>query len=346
MKKLIFPIVIIIILAISLFLIFPSNKTKSADSDPIIDTINNLEIKVTSDGTKYSVDPEKIISGGVPKGGIGINRGIPALDAKNIKFETVEQANKWIEDNALVLAINYRGTKRVYPVQILTFHEIANDEINKEPILVTYCPLCGSGIAYRRTISIDGTIHHPKFGTSGKLYNSNLVMYDEITDTYWTQIGGNAIVGPLTGQSLSPISLETTTWIEWKTAHPESQVLSKDTGFSRPYSSDKGSYANYFEDDFYLFPGIENKDQDRKLANKEFVYGIEISGKFKAYPKKIIDEIESLEDNFAETKILITRAQDGTVKFTNLNTGEEIIKEVDFWFAWFAFHPDTDLYLE
>lgn len=209
-------------------------------------------IKVDSRGMKYIVDPSKILSGGPPKD------GIPSID--NPKFVPLSEADRWIEDNELVLAIIYKGVKRVYPLQILVWHEIVNDTIAGDPILITYCPLCGSGIAYRR--SLDGEA--VEFGTTGKLYNSNLVMYDRKTDTWWTQIDGKAIVGEMTGGKLTEVSIDTVIWGEWKKGHPDSEVLSRDAT--------------------------------------------------------------------------------GIVTFTNLDSGQEIVKERDFWFAWYAFHPDTLVY--
>jgi len=289
------------------------------------------EIRTTSDGTKYIVDPGKLIGGGPPKD------GIPSID--NPKFVSVSEANDWIRDDALVLALEYKGVERVYPLQIMTWHEIVNDVVAGDPLLITYCPLCGSGIAYERTI--DG--QEVEFGTSGKLYNSNLVMYDRATDTYWTQIGGKAIIGDLTGLELEEISLDTVEWGVWKAAHPDTEVLSTDTGFIRDYTSDEGPYANYFANDF-LFSGIQNKDNSGRLQNKEFVFGIEIDGEFKAYPKKSVEEKGLIEDTFNGVNLRVEQQDDGKVVITNIDTGEEIVKEVNFWFAWFAFHPDTELY--
>ena len=116
---------------------------------------DNSEIKVTEKGVKYLVHPSEIRGGGPPKGGIGVDRGIPALAEKNINFVSVEEADKWIQDEELVLVLNYKGEKRVYPLQIMVWHEIANDNIQGDPIVVTYCPLCGSGIAYEGTIQVE-----------------------------------------------------------------------------------------------------------------------------------------------------------------------------------------------
>src|SRR3989338_1264282 len=260
-----------------------ARKKKKKIKETINYENNNSEIKTLADGTKYLISPDEIKSGGPPKGGIGIDRGIPALAEENINFVSVEEADKWIEDNELVLALDYKGTERVYPLQILVWHEIANDKINGEPILITYCPLCGSGIAYERKIEINGEKVETRFGTSGKLYNSNLVMYDEKTDTYWQQIDGKAIVGELTGQELKEISIDTVVWRDWKSSHKDSEVLSKETGFSRQYGKDP--YGNYYEDSFLIFD-VEN--QDNRIHPKTVVFGIGVNGEFKAYREEYL----------------------------------------------------------
>jgi len=283
-------------------------------------------IQTLSDGTKYLVHPSKIRGGGPPKD------GIPSID--NPKFVTVEQAT-WIKDNELVLALSYKGVERVYPLQILVWHEIVNDVVAGDPLLITYCPLCGSGIAFDRTF--DGKA--VEFGTSGKLYNSNLVMYDRATDTYWVQIGGLAILGELTGQKLTPISIDTVVWRDWKVSHPNAQVLSQETGYIRAYGIDP--YGSYYEDSFLLFP-VENSD-DRVHA-KTVVFGIEVNGVYKAYMEDTLIQTPIIDDEVNGVKLQVTRSQDGVVKITNTETNEEIVKERDFWFAWYAFHPDTGLY--
>jgi len=166
-------------------------------------------------------------------------------------------------------------------------------------------------------------------------------MYDRKTDTYWTQIEGKAILGELTGQELTLISLETVEWDQWKTQHPDSEVLSKETGYRRDYTNDKGPYSNYFANDFLFFMPLENEAPTNKLANKEFVYGIRIGNKYKAYAKRDIKG--TIEDEFNGIKLTITQKDDGSVIFTN-SDGIEIPKEVDFWFAWFTFHPTTELF--
>ncbi|MBR9675389.1 DUF3179 domain-containing protein [Candidatus Woesearchaeota archaeon] len=285
------------------------------------------EIKVTKDGVKYIVDPNKIVGGGPPKD------GIPSID--NPKYVTVAEADEWIEDNELVLAIVYKDVKRVYPLQILVWHEIVNDFIAGDPILITYCPLCGSGIAYERKLGGETV----EFGTSGKLYNSNLVMYDRKTDTYWSQIEGLAIIGELTGYELKEISIDTVVWRDWKEAHPDSEVLSQSTGFFRQYGTDP--YGNYYEDSFVIFP-LEAEDD--RVHPKTVVFGVEINNSFKAYREDDLKEVGVIEDEVSGVSIRLVRDEAGIVMILNLDTKKEIVKERDFWFAWYAFHPDTELY--
>lgn len=296
----------------------------------IVEMEKELGIKMTERGVKYIVDPEKIVGGGPPKD------GIPSID--NPKYVSLEEADQWIQDNELVLAIIYKGVKRVYPLQIMVWHEIVNDEIAGDPLLITYCPLCGSGIAFERKINGETV----EFGTSGKLYNSNLVMYDRKTNSYWTQIGGQAIVGELTGTVLTPISIETVVWRDWKKVHPDSEVLSQDTGFIRAYGRDP--YGSYYEDSLLFFP-VENQDPSG-VHPKTVIFGIEVDGVFKAYREDDLKEKGSIDDTVNGVPIRVERDEAGIVRITKTDTGREIVKERDFWFAWYAFHPDTELYTQ
>jgi hypothetical protein len=297
------------------------------------------EILIDKDGTKYIVDPSKIRSGGPSKGGIGYDRGIPALDQGNIKFVSVLEADEWIEDNELVIVLQYKGVKRVYPLQIMVWHEIANDIVAGDNLIITYCPLCGSGIAYKSEIEVDGVKRNSRFGTSGKLYQSNMVMYDEATETYWQQIDGKAIIGELVGQELEEVSIDTVVWRDWKTEHSDSKVLSQDTGMNRAYGTDP--YGNYYEDSFLIFP-VEN--EDNRIHPKTIIFGIEIEGNYKAYKEDDLIKLGVIEDSVGGVNFKVTRDDVGIVKIENQNTGEEIVKERDMWFAWYAFHPTTELY--
>jgi hypothetical protein len=308
---------------------------KSFDTDRTVnipvEASDNPDIMVTKGGVKYLVHPDKILRGGP------VMDGIPSIDEP--LFITVKEADEWIEDNELVLAMIYKGTKRVYPLQVLVWHEIVNDKIAGDPVLITYCPLCGSGIAFERKILVNGAKQEVEFGTSGKLYNSNLVMYDRETRTYWTQIEGRAIIGELTGQKLIGLSIDTVVWRDWKKEHPDSEVLDKKTGYLRPYGTDP--YGNYYEDSFLLFPVDE---QDSSVHPKEVIFGIEVNGEYKAYKESDLNKVNLIEDFFAGVNLKVEKDSAGTIKITNLDSGEEIVKERDFWFAWYAFHPETVLY--
>jgi len=324
-------IVVLILIIVASFFFFNDSlnlgESKSSPEDKVVNIMQGQEIKVTADGVKYIVDPNEIRSGGPPKD------GIPSID--DPKFVTVEEADEWISDNELVLAMIYKGVKRVYPLQILVWHEIVNDKIGGDAILITYCPLCGSGIAYERVI--DGV--EVEFGTSGKLYNSNLVMYDRKTDTYWTQIDGLAIIGELTGRELKAISIDTVVWRDWKAQHPDSEVLSQDTGIDRNYGRDP--YGSYYENSFLMFP-VDN--EDNRIHAKTVVFGIEVNGVFKAYQEDDLIKKGVIEDVVNGRNLRITRDNAGVVKINDIDSGQEIVKERDFWFAWYAFHPETELY--
>jgi hypothetical protein len=326
---------VVFVFLISFFLVSCSETQDFEKSTSLADTTAETtakgdEIKVTKGGTKYIVDPKKIRGGGPPKD------GIPSIN--NPKYQFLSEVD-WIEDNELVLAIEYKGVKRVYPLQIMVWHEIVNDNIAGDPILITYCPLCGSGIAYKPLIEVNGEVISSEFGTSGKLFNSNLVMYDRETDTYWSQIGGKAIIGELTGQELQEISIDTVVWRDYKKGNELAEVLSKVTGYSRNYGKDP--YGSYYEDSFLIFP-VENEDD--RIHPKTIIFGIELDGVFKAYKEDDLKKNSVINDVVNGINVKVERDNVGIVKITNVDTNEEIVKERDMWFAWYAFHPNTSLY--
>lgn len=318
-----------LILITAVVFLFQGNSSTTKVRDPGNEEIKleSDEIRTLADGTKYLIHPSQISSGGPPKD------GIPSID--NPKFVSVEDADDWIEDDEYGAAIIHKGVKRFYPFQVLVWHEIINEDIAGDPVLLTYCPLCGSIIGYERTINGEEV----EFGTSGKLYNSNLVMYDRKTDTYWTQIEGRAVIGELTGMELKLFPVDVVTWGDWKKAHPDSEVLSRNTGFVRSYGSDP--YGSYYESRRLIF-GV--KDEDDRLHPKAVIFGIKVDGVVKAYPENTLKESGPFEDTVNGVKIRVERDETGIVTFTNLENNERIPHERDFWFAWFAFHPDTEFY--
>ncbi|MDE1852521.1 MAG: DUF3179 domain-containing protein [Thaumarchaeota archaeon] len=213
------------------------------------------------------VPADQIVSGGPPPD------GIPSID--NPRFVTATNASSWLNDDYdTVIGVSLKGDARAYPLQILVWHEIVNDVIGGVPVAITYCPLCYSTQAFVR--QINGTA--VQFGTSGKLYNNNLVMYDRLTDSLWSQFWGQAIAGSLTGHRLQRVPIDVTTWGAWKKLYPNTMVLSRQTGFSRDYGNDP--YGVYYFTKGIYFPLAH---LDTRLPQKTMVLGLTIGAASRAY---------------------------------------------------------------
>ncbi len=221
-----------------------------------------------TDFTKHSVPLSEITSGGPPRD------GIPPIDQP--RFETVDQANRWLNAREPVIHIAIGSDVRAYPLQILTWHEIVNDEVGGVPVAVTFCPLCNTGIAFDR--SLDGRTLD--FGTSGNLRHSDLVMWDRQTESWWQQITGEAIVGELTGRQLQMLPATIVAWEAFAGQFPHGRVLSRDTGFDRSYGDNP--YVGYDQVDNppFLFDG----ELDGRLPPKERVVTVSLGGEDVAFP--------------------------------------------------------------
>ena len=240
----------------------PSKVAMSSPVDPDAQFFWELD-----DEPRSLIPLDEIISGGPPPD------GIPAIDRPT--FEAAE-AVTWLEGNEPVVAFELQGDARAYPIQILTYHEIVNDVVGGEPVAITFCPLCNSALTFSRRVG-DGVLD---FGTSGRLYKSDLVMYDRQTKSLWPQIEGRAVVGPLIGARLEVLPASMVSWEDWRAAHPDGQVLSKDTGFSRPYG--QNPYVGYDGEGNspFLFRGAV----DGRLPAMERVLAVELGGQARAYP--------------------------------------------------------------
>ncbi len=289
------------------------------------------DIMVTN-GLRHSVPLEEIISGGPPKD------GIPSID--NPKFTSVIEADKWLKDNEPGIAVSLEGVNRFYPYQILVWHEIVNDTINGRRILVSYCPLCLTGFVFDPLVKGERV----EFGTSGMLWKSNLVMYDRKTDSLWSQILGEAIVGEMTGAQLPTLPSDQMLYGNWKKQFPQGQVLSRDTGAVRFYGSNP--YGDYFSVT-NLSLSLVNPT-DTRLPNNAFVFGIVINNKAKAYHLEAVKEKGEVRDNFQGTNLVLRHDKELDVVrvFKVLTDGskERINPFSSFWFSWAAAHPDTELY--
>jgi len=276
-----------------------------------------------------SIIPTKeILSGGPPRD------GIPSID--NPKFIEAKDA-EYLAAKDRVIGIHYKGEARAYPIRILNWHEIVNDKVAGDAVAVTFCPLCGSGIVYSG--NIDGKAH--KFGVSGLLYNSDVLLYDRETETLWSQILSKGVSGKLVDKTLDIISSQHTSWQDWKKQYPKTLVLSTDTGIDRDYS--RSPYGDYTEDRTVYFPVAF---KSKRYHPKERVIGITIDGKQKVYPFSELAKVGGTEllDTFSDQTLVLdfdVENRNGVIK----NKSGDVLPSVNtFWFAWYAFHPKADIY--
>lgn len=239
------------------------------------------ERQFTTDFSKHSVSYTEILSGGPPKD------GIPSID--NPRYVSVAEADEWLAEIEPVIFLQIGNDTRAYPLQILTWHEIVNDTVGGIPVAVTFCPLCNTAIVLERTV--DGRVLD--FGTTGRLRYSNLIMYDRQTETWWQQASGEAIAGELTGKELVFRPAAMIGWGEFKMNFPQGKVLSRETGFSRPYGTNP--YAGY--DDInsspFLYRGPRTPDTLPAVAR---VLTVDLDGEAVAYPYEVLQSVGVVND--------------------------------------------------
>jgi len=243
-----------------------------------------------TDFTLHSVDYDEIISGGPPPD------GIPAID--DPVFESVNEADEWLGDDWPVMIFELNGDARAYPLAILIHHEIVNDVVGGRPVTLTFCPLCNATIAFDRTLP-DGTLLD--FGTTGNLRNSDLVMYDRQTKSWWQQFTGEAIVGELTGTRLEFLPSQIVAWSDFISVYSNGKVLSRETGFNRPYG--RNPYSGY--DSINNFPFLYEGDLDGRLPPVERVVAIQLDGIDVAYPFTVLSEIKVVNDKVAGLPLVV-----------------------------------------
>jgi hypothetical protein len=279
------------------------------------------------DLSNATIPIKEIKDGGPPKD------GIPSID--HPEFEKASEVE--IEENARILGVKYNGVAKAYPLNIMNYHEIVNDMFNGHPVVVTYCPLCGSGIAFDASIDQE----RRTFGVSGLLYNSDVLLYDRKTESLWSQIMMKAVSGPLAGEKLKMLPTINTTWGQWKAMNPDTKVLTENTGYQRDYT--RNPYAGY-EESAHIYFDVENRDN--RFHPKEMVMGIEVDGKFKAYPFSELEKLRDgkLKDTFNGRDLLIEFNDKSQSAFIKNKKGNLLPSLTTFWFAWYAFHPETEVF--
>jgi Protein of unknown function (DUF3179) len=239
------------------------------------------ENSFSTDFSKHTVPYSEILSGGPPKD------GIPAIDAP--KFVSVNEAEGWLQPVEPVILVQAGDEARAYPIQILIWHEIVNDTVGGLPLVVTFCPLCNTAIAFERRWG-NKTFD---FGTTGKLRYSNLIMYDRQTETWWQQATGEGIAGELAGEQLVFYPAAIISWSEFKSAYPDGPVLSLETGFARSYG--ENPYTGY--DDVsrppFLYRGPETPGDLPPVAR---VLTVDLNEEAVAYPYDLLQELQVIND--------------------------------------------------
>lgn len=289
-----------------------------------------------TDFAQSLVEFSEILSGGPPKD------GIPSID--DPLFLPVGQAALALVGTEPVLSVEIAGDARAYPLRVLIWHEIVNDTVAGVPVAVTYCPLCNSGVVFEREVNGEVTT----FGTTGKLRNSDLVMYDRATESWWQQFEGRAIVGARAGDELRAVPARLESIAQFEAREPDGQVLvPRNPGFrnygSNPYRGYDTAARPFLYRGAYDGPG-------RPLMRIVAIRGIEAAWSLdfvrENAPVRVGDLVIdwTAGQNSALDSADIERGRDvGTVSVTRLTNGVRTpaVYDVPFAFAFRAFHPDA-----
>ncbi len=301
--------------------------------------------------------------------------GIPALE--NPDSKGVDEIS-YLSDNDIVIGFQSDGAARAYPLKILDWHEIINDDLNGKKVAIIYCPLTGTGIAWKRTINGEVTT----FGVSGLLYNANLIPYDRLTDSNWSQMRLDCVNGPLSGEVIETYHLVETTWKTWKEMFPNSTVVSTNTGFSRDYN--RYPYGDYKTNNSKLLFPVSSTDS--RIPGKERVLAVIENKKAKVFQFKNFDGGTSIITNQFEGLDFVVvgnkgknfmaafekKIKDIDREFTTIADGENIMQDAQgnkynlfgtitegpdegeslvcmtsfmgFWFSFDSFYPNTEIF--
>jgi len=243
-----------------------------------------------TDFSKHCVPYNQVFSGGPPKD------AIPALS--HPKFVPISQADSWLKSTEPVIFFQVGNDARAYPIQILIWHEIVNDTVGGVPVAVTFCPLCNTAIAFERTVK--GRVLD--FGTTGRLRFSNLLMYDRQTESWWQQITGQAIIGALTFTTLVPRPASIIAWATFKAAYPSGRVLSRDTGYGRPYGQNPYTGYDNVNQSPFLYSGPPIPGKLRPMVR---ILIVVLNGDAVVYPFDVLKQVQVVNDTVGNTDIVV-----------------------------------------
>ena len=271
-----------------------------------------------------SIPVREILAGGPPRD------GIPALD-----HPSHAGADYVWGDDERVVGVEWNGEARAYPLAILVWHELVNDTLGGRPILVSYCPLCGTALVFDRRL--DARREPRRFGVSGLLYRSDMLMYDDETGSLWSQISAEAVTGPSLGRRLELLRAPTLRWADWRARHPDTSVLTRNTGHARRYGT--SPYGDYAESSELMFP----VPRDRRYHPKMPTLGLRApGGAARAYPAAEVAKAGGrIEESFAGHPVRVAWDENRGVFEVIAPESLEVVE--GYWFAWAAFHPDTSV---
>ncbi len=275
--------------------------------------------------TRQLVDRAKIIAGGPGRD------GIHAVDAPS--FAGPEAADA-IAPETPVIGVSIDGDARAYPIPILEYHQIVNDTVGGVPIAVSYDPLTGAPLAWKR--NVDGRTL--RFGVSGLVYNSGCLLYDHETESLWSQFDGRALAGALAGKTLEPVPLRQENFASWFAGEAKTKILIPPE--PNHYDYNQSAYATYVEADGGAFP-VEARD--RRFHAKELVVGVAANGKARAYLASLVTANGGrAEDDLDGRKIVVRYDKERDVFEYEAPAGVNVTES--YWFAWKAFHPETTIW--
>jgi hypothetical protein len=279
--------------------------------------------ELRTDFSKHNVPLDSIRDGGVAK------NTIPAIDYP--EFFSLEQARGFLTEPDYGILLQGKTEVKFYPLNILNWHEIVNDEIDGVPVAVTFCPLCGSGMVYERVVDGDTL----QFGVSGKLYESNLLMFDDSNESLWSQSMGEAVAGNFTGKKLKLINSNMVSYEDVSNHFPDAKVLSPKTGYDRNYT--QYPYADYMSSEELYFPVSIT---DTRFPAKQMMYIVSTGKETVAF-----DWLSLLKKGAA-----ILKTPSGTVVVKVVNNipsssmnGQPLPAYFSFWFSWYVHYGTENL---
>ncbi len=276
------------------------------------------------DLAKLNVERAHLVEGGPGRD------GIKTVDAP--EFSPIGEAG-WIGTDTEVLGVELEGETRAYPVRMLEYHQVVNDVIAGVPVAVTYDPLSGTPLAFRRQVDGQTLV----FGVSGLLYNHNFLLYDRKTDSLWSQFLGRAIAGPLAGKQLERVTVRQETAGIWLARHVDSVFLRPP--FPEKVHYQLSPYATYWIQDRTIFP-LAAKDDSYHA--KELVLGVVVDGTARAYLGSILTRDGDVDERIAGKRVRVHYASEtGTFQW-EADEGVEVTEA--YWLAWKAFHPKTQVW--